>query len=76
MQQPRKRYSFNYNLSRKLCILLAFSLAYVILCLAILLRAKRAVSSTIALGVDLSIGLVSHQPSIAPKLLTLNSRVY
>lgn len=76
MQQPGKKYSVNCSLFRKLCTLIAFSLAYAILCLAIVMRAKRTVSSTIALGVDLSIGLVSCQPSIAPKLLTVGSRVY
>lgn len=62
MQQLGKTHSINYKLASKISTILAFVLAYTMLCLAIFLRAKRAVSSTIALGVDLSIGLVSREP--------------
>ncbi|KEF63655.1 uncharacterized protein A1O9_01633 [Exophiala aquamarina CBS 119918] len=57
MQRLGKTHGINYRLAIKISTILAFVLAYAILCLAIFLRAKRAVSSTIALGVDLSIAL-------------------
>lgn len=64
MHQSSQKHSFNYHQASKYCNLLALLLAYAILCLAVFLRAKRAVSPTIAPGVDLSIGLVSYSQTI------------